>query len=489
MAGFTVQTPTAFGCPPDTIFSLPTKEELVNAFNKIAQIPSKLRVYLVQHAKELAQDVIDEINAVIKTVEDFIDKVQKLLSPYWSAGKIREWQKEAADAFDEIIKEFHTYIPTKIAELIMKLVPIDLIFKFGGLAINIIRIFDPTYQSEIRAQIAERIDYFFNLVPNKIKGWNEEFGILCNEWKAKLTWSYIKTEISKYLNNTLHAVFGKLIDIFDEIWDLLGLPSLIGLLTMPDIATLINNAIQGFMKKRREILEKLKDTSLTQLAKEKLLEEYEKISKKIGEALDKISVFGFNIVAIIGGKIDTTVEMLEQKIAELKLAFEDFMQNWQKKLLFDWVKIVKKFFSAIGLGSIFKFLFFTFCDFLKLLGFPPSIPAIPTIAGVMTVESVLPNNDISKRLQEIDSATLREGGQSNYISATDEGNDDGLAVYTADGNTDRFALPEGSGDIYVFKDGKRQTFFAGFGQVYFSVDDKVVFRNTPEQGALISVIR
>jgi len=488
MSEFTVQTPTAFGCPPDTIFSLPTKEELVNAFNKIAQIPSKLRVYLVQHGKELAQDVIDEINAVIKKVEDFIDKVQKLLSPYWSAGKIREWQKEAADAFDEIIKEFHTYIPTKIAELIMKLVPIDLIFKFGGLAINIIRIFDPTYQSEIRAQIAERIDYFFNLVPNKIKGWNEEFGILCNEWKAKLTWSYIKTEISKYLNNTLHAVFGKLIDIFDEIWDLLGLPSLVGLLTMPDIATLINNAIQSFMEKRREILEKLKDTSLTQLAREKLIEEYEKISEKIGEALDKISVFGFNIVSIIGGKIDTTVEMLEQKIAEIKLAFEDFMQNWQKKLLFDWVKIVKKFFSAIGLGSIFKWLFFTFCDFLKLLGFPPSIPAIPTIAGVMTVENTFPNNDITDRLNEIDTATLREGGQSNYISATDEGNDEGLAVYTADGNTDRFNLPSGSGDVYVFKDGVRQTVFAGFGQVFF-MDGQVRFRNTPEQGALISVIR
>lgn len=487
MAGFTVQTPTAFGCPPETIFSLPTKEEIVNAINKIAQIPSKLRVYLVQHAKELAQDVIDEINAVIEKVEDFMEKIQKLLSPYWDyKGKIREWQKEAADAIDELIKEFHTYIPTKIAELIMKLVPIDLIFKFGGLAINIIRIFDPTYQSELRAQIAERVDYFFNLVPNKIKGWREEFGILCDEWKAKLTWSYIKTEIMKYLNNTLHAVFGKLIDIFDEIWDLLGLPKLIQLLTMPDIATLIDLAIEKFMEKRRELIQQLK-TAVGE-AKEKIKEELAEISQKISDALDKISVFGFNIVAIIGGKIDTTVEMLEQKIAELKLAFEDFMQNWQKKLLFDWVKIVKKFFSAIGLSSIFKFLFFTFCDFLKLIGFPPAIPAIPSIAGVMTVENTFPNNDITDRINEIDTATLREGGQSNFISATDEGNDDGLAVYTADGNTDRFNLPSGSGDVYVFKDGVRQTVFAGFGAVFF-MDGQARFRNTPEEGSLITIIR
>ena len=487
MAGFTVQTPTAFGCPPETIFSLPTKEEIVNAINKIAQIPSKLRVYLVQHAKELAQDVIDEINAVIKKVEDFMEKIQKLLSPYWDyKGKIREWQKEAADAIDELIKEFHTYIPTKIAELIMKLVPIDLIFKFGGLAINIIRIFDPTYQSELRAQILERVDYFFNLVPNKIKGWREEFGILCNEWKAKLTWTYIKTEIMKYLNNTLHAVFGKLIDIFDEIWDLLGLPKLIQLLTMPDIATLIDLAIEKFMEKRRELIQKLKNA--VGEARDKIREELAEISQKISDALDKISVFGFNIVAIIGGKIDTTVEMLEQKIAELKLAFEDFMQNWQKKLLFDWVKIVKKFFSAIGLGSIFKWLFFTFCDFLKLIGFPPSIPAIPSIAGVMTVENTFPNNDITDRINEIDTATLKEGGQSNFISATDEGSDDGIAVYTADGNTDRFNLPSGSGDVYVFKDGVRQTVFAGFGEVFF-MDGQARFRNTPEEGSLISIIR
>ena len=281
-------------------------------------------------------------------------------------------------------------------------------------------------------------------------------------------------------------MFGKLIDIFDEIWDLLGLPKLIQLLTMPDIATLIDLAIEKFMEKRRELIQQLK-TAVGE-AKEKIKEELAEISQKISDALDKISVFGFNIVAIIGGKIDTTVEMLEQKIAELKLAFEDFMQNWQKKLLFDWVKIVKKFFAAIGLGSIFKWLFFTFCDFLKLIGFPPSIPAIPSIAGVMTVENTFPNNDITDRINEIDTATLKEGGQSNFISATDEGSDDGIAVYTADGNTDRFNLPSGSGDVYVFKDGVRQTVFAGFGEVFF-MDGQARFRNTPEEGSLISIIR
>ena len=47
-AGFTVQVPSSFPCPPDDIFSLPSKEELVNFINSIAQIPSKLKVEMVK---------------------------------------------------------------------------------------------------------------------------------------------------------------------------------------------------------------------------------------------------------------------------------------------------------------------------------------------------------------------------------------------------------------------------------------------------------
>jgi hypothetical protein len=54
---FTVQIPTAFACPNDDIFSLPTKEDLTNAINKIAQVPSKLRVAIVEMGEEITEDV------------------------------------------------------------------------------------------------------------------------------------------------------------------------------------------------------------------------------------------------------------------------------------------------------------------------------------------------------------------------------------------------------------------------------------------------
>jgi Asp-tRNA(Asn)/Glu-tRNA(Gln) amidotransferase C subunit len=100
---FTVQIPTAFACPNDDIFSLPTKEDLTNAINKIAQVPSKLRVAIVEMGEEIAEDVKKEIEDIIKTIEDFIETISEILSPYWKKGQIRNWQKEANDAITEFI--------------------------------------------------------------------------------------------------------------------------------------------------------------------------------------------------------------------------------------------------------------------------------------------------------------------------------------------------------------------------------------------------
>ena len=115
-----------------------------------------------------------------------------------------------------------------------------------------------------------------------------------------MTWQYIKTEISGFLNNALFKVFGKLIDKFEEIWDALGLPSLIKLFTIPDIGALVDLAIEKFMQKRKELLAKLSLGNLTALAKEAIMKELREISEKIDEVLNKLSVFGFNLMSIIG---------------------------------------------------------------------------------------------------------------------------------------------------------------------------------------------
>ena len=115
---FTVSIPQELTCPEDDIFSLPTKEDLVNALNKIAQIPSKLRVEIVQLGDKIEDEVKEEINKVIEDIEEFIDKFADLLSPFWQKGQVRNWQKEINDAITELLQEFQIFVPAKIAELI-----------------------------------------------------------------------------------------------------------------------------------------------------------------------------------------------------------------------------------------------------------------------------------------------------------------------------------------------------------------------------------
>ena len=330
---------------------------------------------------------------------------------------------------------------------------------------------DKAYQQELQDQIAADVDGFFALLPENMKGWDAEFGVKCDEWKAKMTWQYIKTEIQNLLTGNLFAVFNKLIGKFDKIWKALGLPSLPGLLTMPDVGALIDLAIKSFTDKRKKLFEKLQDPNLTTDAKQKIMDEIGEVSKSITDALDNISIFGFNISAIIGGKIDTTVNSLEEKVVEIKIAFKDFCENWQKKLLFDWVKIVKKFFSAIGLGAIFKPIMFTFCDFLGLIGFPPSIPTIGAIAGVMDV-------------------SLNEPKQNTYVA--DNGDDSGVFHTVTDGIEDTFQLTTGEGDFKVFVDGEeKESGLLGIGEFIVSNitgGKKIVFHTPPTENQDISLI-
>ena len=472
---FTVKIPTSFDCPPDDIFSLPTKQDIVNAISKLAQIPSKLRVEMVKMGEELTAEVKEQIEDVIKTIEELMDNLAKILSPYWKKGQTRNWQKEINDAITEFIQEFHIYVPTKIAELIAKIIPISLKVTIFGISIDCARIFDPTYQKELQDQIAgmgpeymaklEKLkqdlldgiltpeeykeqllemanikskitDAFYKLLPENMRGWGSQFGVQCDEWKAKMTWQYIKTEIQEFLTGGLFKVFGKLIGKFDKIWKLLGLPNLSALVGGDlDVGAMVDALIKSLVKKRDKILKKLQDPNLLSDAKEKLLKELTEAGTAITDAIGKLQIFGFDVMKIIGGKIDTTVISIEEQVIEFKLALKEFVANWRKKLLFEWVVVVKKFFSAIGLGGIFKPLFFTLCNLMKLIGFPPAIPSIGAIAGVMGV------SELVKKVH-------------TYVP--NKGDDTGVAFSSLGENEideTSFSVATGTGTLHAFVDG------------------------------------
>lgn len=595
-----------FPCPEGDIFSLPTRADITNAFNEIASIPGELAAQVqgnkAAREKEIAeltallenpdlteeerQAILDEIEkkekfiqtAIVEglekevaeireTITDFVDTLEKALSPYWQKGQLnRDWQKEARDAFEELLAEFHTYIPTKIAELVSKLVPFQFNINVLGLQIDILRLVaSPNYRKELQDQIAgknfvtqiiakqkqlaelkekqknpdltldehadlqdqidklqeeiddlykkreELVDKFFNMIPEEFRQFDGEFGVVDIEAKAKLAWKYIKTEIKEWIQNAHVKAFQKLIKIFEEIWDLLGLPNLpfgelIAIMNL-DIGALIREKIQSLKdkfeqsklgklrkinqlnKEIEELREKLEDKDISMEDHIKFSEELEKkveekkaleddLLKEVREfhqgvldAISSIQIFGYDILKMIGGKIESTVESIETKIAEISLEFQDFKMNWHKKILFEWVKIVKKFFSAIGLGALFEFMFLTWCDFLKLIGMPFTVPALAGVAGLL---------EVSQRETKT---------QPRPISSSPDVSDE-VATYTADGETDTFASPaSSSGTLYVFKDGERQNFgVGGLGAVYMS-SSNVVFRSTPLEGAFISIFR
>lgn len=398
--------------------TLPTKADYVNVMNQISQIPSSLESMLVdaqadalvkvedlkRQAREAEGEAKAQLDAEIEKLEsmdfgleqeiqditDMIEGVGDILSPWWQKGQVRDWEKEAEDAFTELIQDYHIFIPMKIMDLISKIIPVTFTVPILGLSIDVLKISTAEEQERLKQQIGENVDAFYNLVPPEYQYFNGEFGVECNEWKAKLTWSYIKNEIMAFVTGSLFELFDKLIGKFKAIWDPLGLPSLPTMLDF-DIATWIRGMVESAKAKADREIERIEQQA-EQLQSDvenfDIDEEISKIKDGVMTEIKELSLpfpspFNISIQDVIGGDIDKKIICLEDEIHQLTTAARDWFENAKKGLLFDWVKIVKKFFNAIGLGAIFDFIDLTFCDVLGMIGIPTSfdvaLPELPSI--------------------------------------------------------------------------------------------------------------
>ena len=398
--------------------TLPKKADFVNLFNQIAKIPTDLEMQINEYRAQIESKVnqaekdlkglsleeiekgidkeigkaqlqaIEEIESKIEELEDIMEGIADLLSPYWKKGQIRDWEKEAEDAIDELIQEFHIYIPVKMLELINKIIPLSFEVPILGLSIDVLKITDPAYQEELVNQIKNDVDKFYSMVDAKAQYYKGEFGLICDEYKAKLTWQYIKSEIMDWCTNTLHKMFTELIDKFKEIWDALGLPSIIDLLNF-DAEAWIRLQVDLAKEKMDREVERIENQA------EQLQEDIEnfdankEISKIKGQMIDEVmdlsiplpSPFDISIKEIFGGDIDKTVISIEQEIDKVVVAARDWKTITAKELFNIWLKKIKKFLDAIGLGKLLDFLTLTFCDVLELIGVPTSfditLPELP----------------------------------------------------------------------------------------------------------------
>ena len=62
--------PSSFPCPEGDIFSLPTKADLINAFNEIASLPGKLDAKLEEMKAEKREEIIKLKEKLITVILD-----------------------------------------------------------------------------------------------------------------------------------------------------------------------------------------------------------------------------------------------------------------------------------------------------------------------------------------------------------------------------------------------------------------------------------
>ena len=354
---------------------LPTKADLVNVFSQLANLPAQLIAAGQEEVAKQIQDILDEVRSLLSIYDPKFDGL--------SIPEI-EWEI----MITRLVQDYPMYVQQKILELISKLVPIDFKIPVLGLSIDILKIFTAEGIDDIKNQLsgmsddmkaqiqalkddaslsaadlqkelqklaelrAEITDKFWAMLPESYKLFGGDFGLSSIELKVETIWSYIRSKLNGGMTGLLADAFKALIKLFKIPWDLLGLPDIP--LPLPDLN--VESILQAIIDAWKKKVEQGKATYAD------LIEE-----------LEKVKLVGFDLLSLIGGKIEESIETAERKIERLMEAARDFGANWPRYLLVKWMEIVTKFFETIGLGALVEWITFTFCDFLNILGFPKTI--------------------------------------------------------------------------------------------------------------------
>lgn len=354
---------------------LPTKADLVNMFSQLANLPAQLIAAGQEEVAKQIQDILDEVRSLLSIYDPKFDGL--------SIPEI-EWEI----MITRLVQDYPMYVQQKILELISKLVPINFKIPVLGLSIDILKIFTAEGIDDIKKQLsgmsddmkaqiqalkddaslsaadlqkelqklaelrAEITDKFWAMLPESYKLFGGDFGLSSIELKVETIWSYIRSKLNGGMTGLLADAFKALIKLFKIPWDLLGLPDIP--LPLPDlnVESILQAIIDAWKKK---------------------VEEGKATYADLIEELEKVKLVGFDLLSLIGGKIEESIETAERKIERLMEAARDFGANWPRYLLVKWMEIVTKFFETIGLGALVEWITFTFCDFLNILGFPKTI--------------------------------------------------------------------------------------------------------------------
>ena len=205
MTAPTIQVPP-LECP-DVL--LPTPANLANLFKGII-------TQIYRYPIDEFQDLKDELEKIRKDILDIYDpKFEKIDIPEL------EWEI----IITRLASEYPMYVQQKILELINTVFPINFNITVLGITFDILE-FLANPSSVLDNLKLEEIDSIYDLIPDEFKVWEK---LDTADFKKESIRHFLRSEVAKKMNLLLSGGFAGLIDLFDEIWDALGLPSFPGL--------------------------------------------------------------------------------------------------------------------------------------------------------------------------------------------------------------------------------------------------------------------
>ena len=346
---------------PDVL--LPTQAQLTNLFNQVTALPPKLAR---QGYDALAEQIRGQLQAVEAILGDFPISLSKPVFPGIESLEM-EWERRIS----ALIREFHTFVPVKLIEILSALVPaLPTEFNIFGIDVKIPDIFTSSeHRAEIRAQIGERVDDLIDLLPGPI-AFNGQFGTESLSMKIDSIFSSIISKLNNLLIEALVFAFQQLIKLFKEAWDLLGLPEI------PDLSEYLEFDVEAFL------------SNLWEQAKRTAVDSAKSAAEVFKDLLESINIFGFTLPDILGGETKDNTQSLERTVQRYVEAIKDFAVNFVKTIFFTWIGKIVSFLEEIGLQvqAILDMILLTFKDFMSLLGVPSSIdlsgPVVQTQGAV-----------------------------------------------------------------------------------------------------------
>ncbi len=376
---------------------LPTKAELTNIFIQLANSPY-----------DEVKEALDDID---KLLGNFPVSVPRPLYNELDIPEI-EWEKRIT----AMVQEYHNYVGVRILEIVNKVVPIDFeIPVIGGLRIDILKIWsDPSYIKSIKKITCENIDTIYALVPDQYKTYDGRYGLDSKELQCDVAFSYIMSQLNGGILGLIMNGISGAIDVFDEIWDTLGLPSFAG----------------------------FDFTDPTSLVQSILADQTKSVQDKL-DALSNIAIGPFSLIDALGGEFDTSIDIAERDMNRLLEKLQDFIQEYPTYLYKVYMESIAKFLDAIGLGKILEFIVFDFCDFLSLIGMPKSI----TLESVLEI-APLTNSSVAS-LPTISNISVDRSGSLKYIATEGQTEFTGVDIHGNSGlnSKPRFVFINGTKKI------------------------------------------